>query len=153
MKEGIRIYNEKNGTEVELPDILEEIRNGNSLHWSILDFSGIGDLGEGKSIPAFQEQIIKSKNGFFINWDDLNQFAQKMEQIFDIIIIGCTDPNLLKRYDSDQKRYEMNDISIEMFDGGFVEVFTNDRSLINRLAKKFTNIEIIKSDYRNDFYK
>ncbi len=76
-----------------------------------------------------------------------------MEQIFDIIIIGCTDSSLLKRYDSDQQRYEMTDISIEMFDGGFVEVFTNNQNLINKLARKFTNIEFIKSDYHNGFYK
>ena len=73
----------------ELSDILQEVKNGNQLEWSILYLQTTGHLGQGKSIPEFEQQIIDSEKGFFITWNDLNELSHKFWDLMDIIIIGC----------------------------------------------------------------
>ena len=43
--------------------------------------------------------------------------------------------------------YETCDISIMMFDGGYWEVFSKDASLIERLSKKFKEVEFLEPDF------
>ena len=146
---GIRILDKKNRIVcVELPDILKEIHNGSSLHWSILYLCASGHLGEGKSIPEFEKQIYDSEKGFFIKWEDLNSLSNKFYEVIDIIIIGCTSKELLLRYENDQEMYETCDLVIEMVDSSYWEVFSKDEELINRLASKFKEIEFLEPDFK-----
>lgn len=147
---GIRINDLKeNGVvSVRLPDILEEIQNGNLFYWSILYLEATGHLGEDLSIPVFEKQIYDSEKGLFITWEDLNVLSKKFYQIIDITIIGCKGKDLLKRYENDQEKYEICDFVIEMIDSSYWEVFSKDEVFINRLAKKFKAIEFLPSDYK-----
>ena len=149
---GIRILDHKNNLVcVELPDILKEIPNGNLLHWSILYIDAEGNLGEGISLPAFQQQIRQSKNGIFIQWEALNLLSKKFYQIKDLILIGCENENLLRRYKEDQEMYETCDIVIVMFDSSFWEVFSKDEEFINRLTVKFKDIKFLESDFQKQY--
>ena len=146
--QGIRIFDKKNGLGfVDFLNILKEIPNGNVFHWSILFMDVIGDLGEGKSIPEFEKKIFESKNGFFIDWENLNSLAKKCEQIIDISIIGCKDVNLLQRYENEQEMYETCDIVIEMINSVCWEIFSKDKELINRLAIKFKKIQFLEPNF------
>jgi len=149
---GIRILDDENGIVcVELPDILQEIHKGQLLHWSILDFYGMGNLGEGKSIPIFQQQITESEKGLFITWDDLIYLSKKLYEVIDIVIIGSKDETNLRRYNEDQEMYETCDIVIVMFDSCYWEVFSKDHNLINRLAAKFKDIKFLETDFQKKF--
>ncbi|MBI5346279.1 MAG: hypothetical protein HZB76_03975 [Chlamydiae bacterium] len=146
--QGIRILDKNNRiVSVELPDILKEIQNGDLFHWSILFLEATGHLGEGRSIPIFEKQIYDSEKGLFITWNELNLLSGKFHQVIDIILIGCKDKNLLRRYDNDQEMYETCDIVIEMFDSCYWEVFSKDKDLINRLAAKFKDIKFLAPDF------
>lgn len=148
MTRGIRILDKKGRiVAVELPDILQEINDGNQLLWSILYLYTTGNLGEGKSIPEFEKQIRDSEKGYFISWKDLNDLSHKFWDLMDIIIIGCTEERLLKRYENDQEMYETCDIVIEMVDSGYWEVFSKDESLIQRLATKFKDIKFLETNF------
>lgn len=145
---GIRILDKvKRVVSVELPDILEEIPNGNLFHWSILCLEAMGHLEEGKSIPVFEKQIGDSEKGLFIDWNDLNTLSKKFYQIIDITLIGCKDKNLLRRYKNDQEMYETCDMIIEMIDSSYWEIFSKDDQLINRLSKKFKDTEFLSPDF------
>jgi hypothetical protein len=147
-KLGIRISDDVNRViSVDLSDILEEIQNGDSFFWSILDLDASGHLGEGKSIPVFCKQIIESEKGLFIQWDELTSLAKKFFEIVDITIIGCKDKNLLHRYKDNQEMYETCDIVIELISSSFWQVFSKDKQLIDRLASKFKDIEFLESDF------
>lgn len=149
MTKGIRILDNINGrVSVNFLDILEEIKNGNQFEWSILYLQSTGDLGEEKSIPEFEEKIVKSEKGYFIPWKDVNDLAQRFWDLMDIILIGCKNKNLLRRYENDQEMYETCDIVIEKVDSGYWEVFSNDEQLINRLASKFKEIEFLHTDFK-----
>lgn len=148
MTYGIRILDKENRVViVNLPDILCEIQNGNQFHWSILYLYTTGNLGEGKSIPEFEDQILESDRGFFLSWKDLNTLAEKFEQIYDIVILGSMNEDVIKRYNTDEEMYEACDIVIVMFDSSFWEVFAKDKGLIERWAKKFKDVEWLM---RND---
>lgn len=150
---GIRISDGDNVLLVTLPDILREINNGNLLNWSILYLYGMGNLKDGGSIEHLENNINKSKNGFFIRWNELNALANNFDQVYDIIIIASRDEELLHRYEIDQEMYETCDIVIEMIDSGYWEVFSKDEDLIKRLGRKFKDIKFLESDFQKNFYK
>jgi hypothetical protein len=145
---GIRILDEIGGViSVNLPDILQEIGHGNSFYWSILYLYSMGHLGEGQSIPVFEEKILNSEKGLLISWEDLNSLSKKFYQIFDITLIGCRDIDLIKRYQNDEEMYNACDIAIEMIDSGCWEVFSKDRHLIYKLVNKFKEIEFLEPNF------
>lgn len=142
MTYGIRILDKENRVvTVELPDVLMEVRDGDSFHWAILFLDSMGDLGEGKSIPVFENMINNSQEGLLINWEDLNVLSKKFYQIFDLILIGCRNKDLILRYQNDQEMHNTCDIVIEMIDSSYWEVFAKDLSFIERLEKKFKQVE------------
>lgn len=144
---GIRILDKVNHVvSVKLQDILEEITDGEFFYWSILFFDGMGHLKNGKSIAGFAKEALQSERGILTSWEELNSLADSLEQIFDILIIGCKDVNNIARYQDDKEMYETCDIVINMFDSSFWEVFSKDESLIHRLAAKFKDVKFI-TDY------
>src|SRR5215213_768792 len=105
--QGIRISDNINDVvSVTLIDILKEIKNGNSMNWAILFLYATGNLGEGRSLPEFERMIREAPKGIEINWLNLNQLAEKFFQIIDITLLGCTEKNLIHRYDVEQEMYE-----------------------------------------------
>lgn len=149
--QGIRISdNINNVVNVTLIDILQEIMNEEIHYWSILFLDAIGDLGDKKSIPEFENQILESEKGIFISWKELCNLAKKFEQIIDITILGCKDLESIRRYDIEQEMYESCDIVIEMVDSSYWEIFSKDKSIINRLAAKFKDTQLLETDFLND---
>lgn len=152
--QGIIINDEKNHfLAVELHHILEEINNGATFSWNILELDAVGDIGEvieyGFHDEYYQEEINNSKNGIDISWDKLKLFSLKINQILDGIIIGSKDPALLRRYSDKKTLYETCDIVIEVFDCSFWKVFSKDIILIQRLVRKFNDIVLIDSTDKN----
>ncbi len=148
MTYGIRILDKENRfVTVELRDILPEIYNGNELYWSILYLYSIGDLSGGKLIPISEDDITNSEKGFFLSWENLNLVAKNFEQIYDLVLIGCYNKDVIKRYNTDEEMYEACDIVIVMFDSSYWELFAKDKGLIERWAKKFKDVEWLM---RND---
>jgi hypothetical protein len=146
---GIRIPDKKNHIIcVELCDILETIMDGNTFYWSILFLEVTGHLGENISVPVLEEQILEMERGLFITWEDLNSLASKIDQTIWITLIGCKDEKILQRYEEDQDMYETCDITIEMHDSCYWEVFSKDESLIARLAKKFKDTKFLEPDFQ-----
>lgn len=149
---GIRIDKIDRCVSVQLSDILAEIKDGQLFSWSILYFEGRGHLGEGKSIPVFGQQTREAENGIFFSWEELNSLASKLEEIYDILILGCKNKELLKRYEDDQTMYETCDFVIEMVDSDYWEVFSKNHEFIERLSVKFKDIKFLESDFLNTEY-
>ena len=145
---GIRISDKENRIlSVELSSILDEIHNGNSLYWCILFLDGFTHPEEGKFISELQKKILESENGLIISWKDLQALSTKFHQMFEIIILGCKNKNLLHYYEDEIKMYEICDVAIQLIDCAFWEVFSKDHELIARLGKKFKEIKFLKPDF------
>lgn len=145
---GIRILDkEDNHVSVELKDILEEF-DGSKLNWSILFFSGLGDLKKwNTTIPEFMKKSNESENGLYISWKDLNNLTVLFWEIIDIVIIGNEDIMGLRRYEDDETMYDSSDIVIVKFDSSYWEVFSKDPKLLQKLSMKFKKTLVLKSDF------
>ncbi|MBA2726692.1 MAG: hypothetical protein H0U49_00765 [Parachlamydiaceae bacterium] len=145
---GIRILDQKNRiVSVELGDILKNISNGDSFFWSILFFNGNIKEESGKSTLIFKKEINNSERGLLIKWSDLNILSMSLREVEDIVIIGCKNSGVIQRYEDDQVMFETCDFVIIMFDSCFWEVFSFDVEFLERLANKFKQIEMLKTDF------
>ena len=63
-------------------------------------------------------------------------------------IIACKVKEHLHRYKEDQRMYENCDIVVEMIDGGSWEIFSKNTPWIDRLAKKYNQVEFLKPDFQ-----
>ncbi|QVL55417.1 MAG: hypothetical protein KFB95_08930 [Simkaniaceae bacterium] len=129
-------------------NILELLDNNNKLNWAILELEATGDLGEEKWTEL--EQFETSDTGTLITWDDLKETSGKFWQVIWMTIIGCKDKKNLRFYDTSFEMYESCEVVIEIFDGSCCEVFSHDRSLIERLAKKYKEIELLEPDWNSE---
>lgn len=134
---------------VKLQDILEEIPNGNQLHWAILYLYSMGDLSDGKSILDLEEEINKSQQSYILTWEGLNELTAKFDQVFGIQVMGCKDMKLLVRSDDAEEMYQNSEIFIELIDSAFWEVYSKNEDLIERLTVKFKKVKQLESDFRN----
>lgn len=128
---------------VTLPMLLNEVgAEGANLNWSLLHLSATGDLGKGKSIVDFEDNISNSPNGFCLEWHELNDLADKFDQIFDTLIIGSVSKGSIHKYTHDEDLYLKYTVVFDLFDGAYWRVYSEDESLIEKLADKFVDIKI-----------
>jgi hypothetical protein len=139
----IEIADSHNGLlTVTLPMLLDEIgAEGANLNWSFLYLSATGDLGEGKSIVDFEDNISNSSNGFCLEWQELNSLSHKFEQVFDTLIIGSVSKNSIQKYTDDEDLYSNYAVVLDLFDGAYWRVYSENESLIKNLGNKFFDIK------------
>ena len=150
-RKGIRIRDKvNNAVSVGLHEILEEIKWGETIQWSILYLAGLG-LFRDKSIPDLELEIKNYPKGLQIDWKDLKFLEEIDNRVEDLVLIGSRDSDTLKQYDNDQQMYETCDYVIVFFDSSYWEVFSKDESFIQRLFSKFQKVEFLESDFQNEY--
>jgi len=143
--QGIRISDGKdNVLRVTLSDILKEVADGSSFYWVILFLDGTPNPGKGVFLQEYENKINNSENGLTIKWDELLSISSNFFQMFETIILGSKDPKLLKRYEKEEDMYRTCDIVIDLIDCAFWEVYSKEQSFINKLKKKFKEVELIE---------
>ena len=65
-----------------------------------------------------------------------------------MIVIASKNKENLHRYKEDREMYETCDIVIEMIDGGYWEIFSKDKLIIDKMATKFNDIKFLTSDFQ-----
>lgn len=141
---GLRIFEDKHAIIcISLIGILDVIPNENDYNWAILFLDAIGHLGEEQSLLSLEQQIKKSKDGFYITWDKTHELFPKFHQVIDLDLIGCRDKSKLHRYDNDKEMYESCDIVIRMVDSCYWEIYSHAKSLLEIYKKKFLKTEWI----------
>ncbi len=143
----IRISDSKNNTlDVELSDILEEIYDSANLNWSILFLDGTPNPGQGKFLAEYIKKINRSENGLCLSFEELKNLSDKFSQIFETIVIGAYNGNLLHRYQQEKDMRATCDVVIELIDCAFWEIHVKDVKVIERIKDKFKEIELINSE-------
>jgi len=146
-KQGIRILDKENMiVSVKLGDFIDEINNGESFYWSILYLYATGDLGEKMSMPVFETSINEAPSGLALTWSELQELSNKFWDLMDILIIGCSEKNQVRRYSSEKEMCESCDVVINKFDSSYWEVFAKNPTLIEKLANKFIDIRYLSTD-------
>ncbi|WP_419699011.1 hypothetical protein [Mucilaginibacter sp. NFX135] len=128
---------------VTLNDILSLLKIRSNLKWAILDIYAIGDLGENKSMLAFEEEVGNSENGIIFGWNDLMALSSKLEQIMEIVLIGNEDVSALKRYLSNKEMYNKCKCTIELIDSSYWLIHSTEDKLIKYLKEKLPGGEYV----------
>lgn len=102
-----------------------------ALHWSILDFDGIGTAPDEMSMDEFQAVTHSTPGGYRLSWQDLRDFASRMEQTFECLIVGARVPS-----DFDASRFDKDDfrdccIVLQAFDSTEWSVSAHDSNLLD----------------------
>jgi hypothetical protein len=145
---GLRISDIKNRKCIPLSELLINIPHPDQFKWSLLWFCVTPMENEGRFISELTEKINSSEQGLDFSFTALLALSKKIFQEIEVLVIGCKMKENLHRYTVDQEMYETCDIVMEMIDGGFWEVFSKNEILINRLAKKYKEVEILASDFQ-----
>lgn len=145
---GLRISDIKDGKCIPLSELLEDIPHTNHLHWALLWCDATPIKEKGKEIIALEKRVNESIDGLSCTFESLVGFSNKIFQEIEILIVGCRFKENVHRYKEDQEMYETCDIVIEMIDGGGWEIFSKDISWIDRLAKKYKEIQFIMPDFQ-----
>lgn len=145
---GLRILDVKNGKCIPLFELLVDIPTPNQLNWALLWLDVTPTEGNGKLITELQQKINKSDHGLFCTFEFLTDLSEKIFQEIEILIVGCKVKENIHRYKEDKEMYETCDIVIEMIDGGFWEIFSKTPKWIDHLAKKYTKVEVLRTDFQ-----
>ena len=143
---GIRISDEFDVLNISLSEILEEVIDGKSFYWTILFLDGTPNNDQ-KDLLKMCKKINQSENGLIVTWENLLTISNRFYQMFETIILGCKNPDLLRRYNSEEEMYKTCDITIELIDRAFWEVYSRDKLLMDRIKKKFTETTILYIPY------
>lgn len=125
---------------VTLPMILERFsEEGQKLSWSILNLDASGDLGEDKPIPEFESFILKSPQGYPLEWDELCDMAARFEQVIGLLLIGCKNKETILGFTEVFRDVDLSNCEIIIYidDGEFVSIEAKDEKIIERVEKCF----------------
>lgn len=150
---GLRISDIKDGKCISLSEVLLDIPYPNQLNWLLLWLDVTPIKKEGKPIIELEKKVNESENGFSCTLESLMELSRKIFQEIEVLIIGSRIKENLHRYKEDQTMYETCDIVIEMIDGGFWEIFSKDINLIDRLMKKYKEVEFLPQTFTKDLPK
>ena len=144
---GIRISDGKGDVlSPTLSDILEEVNEGTSFNWCILFLDGTPNPGQGEFLMKYGKEINHSQNGVFLSLEELKNLSSKFFQMFETIVLRSYNVNLLHRYKEEKNMYITCDVVIELIDCAFWEVYVKDVKVIERLKKRFNEIELLDPD-------
>lgn len=107
--------------DINLKDILTNIKNGSHFNWCVLHIEGIGNNTK-ESIIEFENKVNKSENGLLINWNELTKLSEKFSQIINLLLIGDKDSTKLIRYQDFGLMYKECFYVIELVDSSYWEI-------------------------------
>ena len=139
----LSISDKKNGKCIPLIEILDSIKDGEQLNWQLLWLDVTPCPNDAEYIVKLQETINKSEDGLPISFGSLKNLGLKFFQEIDLTVIGFQLDENLRRYKEDKEMYEKCDVVIEMIDGGFWEVISQDETLLSNLQAKYKEVEMI----------
>ena len=108
----------------DLKQILDLIGDGHNYYWKILWLEATSKDTE-ISIIEFEEKIRDASDGYLINWPDLVQLSDALEQTINILLIGDKEIARLRRYEAEEEMKTICAICIELVDSSYWEVYTN----------------------------
>ena len=125
--------NDENVLSLSFEDILNCINRPNLYHWKILWFEGVWKLND--SIIDFENKIKKSETGIEYKFIELIELSRNLEQLLEIILIGDTNKDNLKRFTNDNDMYEKCQFVIELIDTSYWEFTSDDTITIGKVSE------------------
>ena len=132
----------------DLIDILEAL-DGESpgFTWAIHELwaesaeGSLLDLGPGRNVLRFEEELKASPIGVVMDWQQLVALARSARQVIDAIIVATRDIGSLPEWVSVEDLYKTCEIVIEACDSSYWLVYARNDLLINKLETAFKDVK------------
>ena len=128
--------------EIKLEEILTFFINKNSPHWNLLWLDGVGHSKE-DNIMRLINNINKSEKGTIYKVDELIELSKKFFQELEVLIVGDKSFKKLKKYNSDKEMREECQYTVELVDGSYWDITSNDVDFLIYLKNNFDGVEVI----------
>ena len=115
-----------------LTELLSKIPNDNNWVWSIKFFYGIGVSPNGMDMPDFEKLVLDTPEGYIISWQELNNFAINLKDIWDLVLVAVKDKNDIKPQEIKKENFSSCILVIEYFDSTEYSLYiqNNDTKMI-----------------------
>ena len=138
----VQIFDNNDGTVSSfLPNILSAIE-GAPLSWSLLSLWATGNMGEDRTILELEDAVNNSPNGLSFTFDELKELSNRFDQVVDALIIGCSSPEGIGRYENDEEMFAVCEVVIEMNDSTNWIIHVHDWKQVEGIKAKFENTEM-----------
>lgn len=133
----------ENVLSISLYDLLTTLKNVvEKYYWSIYEITAIGNENSNINIPELETKVFKLPTGLHLTGEELIKFSKALDQVINLILIASKDKSdfsELENIDEWQSKYPL---VIEIVDGYCWNVYSQDREIINFLAKIYKNTKI-----------
>jgi hypothetical protein len=92
-------------------------------------------------IVKFEEEINKSKRGKSISLDSILNLSSKIDQAIELLVIGDSNIENIRKYEGDKLMYENCEYIIELVDASYWLVCSKDDSFIGNIFEKIQGVE------------
>lgn len=143
MKHTIEIHDKDRGGFLSpgLLDILTFLKGwGESLSWSILDIEATakGEI----DLNLLIRKIENSPTGLHLNWDELTDLGRKLNQVINLILVGCGDRNMIPQIIPGEIDFSNCDIVIEAVDSTFWRITAKNQDVIIHFWTAFKDVRL-----------
>ncbi len=83
----------------------------------------------------FEDEINDLNNVVIMEWDELIDLSNKLDQIVDMLLIGSKDVNSLRRYSDDSQAYQNCDYTIELIDSSYWIIHSSDIKALDNIKE------------------
>ncbi len=134
MRKSILVEGDQNIVlSISLLDVLKQLGDTDTCSWKLLWLEATGRLIEG-DILDLEQKVNSSENGYIISFSELMKLAESIDQIIELVLIGSSDINTLRRYESDEEMRSTCDYCIELVDSSYWEINSADNKFITLLT-------------------
>lgn len=121
--------NPQYGYIASLSEMLARIAQ-NDWTWSLLAFEGIGIAPNAMSMQALEDFLHCSAQGLLMTWQELLDFAQRVEQVSWCFIVAVDSPDKIRKPVEVDAAPEGCIMALEVFDGTEWIVWSDDCTLL-----------------------
>jgi hypothetical protein len=144
----LKVADLHNRAALGMPDVLGPMSpDAHALQWSMLDLGEV--IAEERwdlNMDVVEYEVEASPDGFKTSFDDLEAFAQKVQQVIDGLFVGCSHPNLLpRRSDDDKAIMAASEMLVAAIDSSYWLVSAPDEVLA-RYQSRFGDVTEVDVD-------
>lgn len=118
---------------VGLSKALAVFKNQLGLNWSLLYIYASSRAESGLNILQIENAARTRESGIIYQYEDLMKLLLNLEQLWEIQIVGASNPENLKHYESDEEMWTSCEVIIELFDTGILEIISHQRKPLEEI--------------------
>lgn len=136
---------------ISLEDILRCFNHKDEYHWVLLWIDGlitkkgIDTILGYQSVVDFETAVNKSKKGIKMPLDDIQTIDSSTDQILNLLLLSDKNIKNIKRFKQDEEMYDKCSSVIELVDGAYWEICTDNNEFVDNI---FQNLKEAKIFFR-----